>query len=129
MRILALGVRFTKLSQFGQEGLDLGCVLFDRIEFRPLKLRQILGVAIEDLKRKVNLGEAVIQEMKDKPPPKVVADPPGRVAEQEIGIKPKLPLFDSFDDLSFLFVVGGHREFIGRGGGKQNRPYFLNLPK
>ena len=75
-----------------------------------MKLRQVLRVAIEELERKVDLGEAVIQEMKDKPPPKVVADPPGRVAEQEIGIKPKLPLFDSFDDLSFSFVVAWHRD-------------------
>ena len=67
------------------------------------------------MKRKIDLLETVIQEVQDEP--------------KKVGIESQFSPFDSFDDLSFLFVVGGHREFIGRGGGKQNRPYFLNLPK
>ena len=69
-----------------------------------MKLGQILSVAIEELKRKVNLCEAVIDEVQDKP--------------QEIGVKAKLPFPDSLDDLGFCFVVGRHTLFIGRAGGR-----------
>jgi len=79
-------------------------VLLDGVEFRPLKLSQILCVAMQDLKRKVDLLEMVIQEVQDEP--------------KKVGIESKLSLFDSFNDLSFFFAVAGHREFIGRASEK-----------
>ena len=52
------------------------------------------------------MGETVIEEMKDEPPPE--ADPPGSVVEEEIRVKAKLFPLDSFNNRRFFFVVGGH---------------------
>ena len=73
-----------------------------------MKLSQILCVTIEELKRKVDLGEAVIDEVEDKP--------------QKIGIESKLSFPNPFDDLSFFLVVRGHVRGIGRGGKRVQRP-------
>ena len=87
--------------------MDLGRVFLDGGEFRPLKLSQILCVTIEELKRKVDLGEAVIDEVEDKP--------------QKIGIESKLSFPNPFDDLSFFLVVRGHVRGIGRDGRRVQR--------
>jgi len=81
-------------------------VLLEGGEFRPLRLGQVLCVAIQDLKRKNDLVETIIQEMKRQP--------------QEIGIKAKLSSFDPFNDLGFFFVIRGHTPFIGKAGGRFN---------
>ena len=69
MRILGLGWGFTKLSQFSQEGLDLSSlsachaqagVLLDGVKFRPLKLGQVLCVAIQEQSLSAGAGEGSI---------------------------------------------------------------------
>ena len=103
MRIF-LGPGFTECSQFLQERLDLGRVLFDGVELLFLKLGQVLRMAGKNLKGKVNLLETIVQKMEDKP--------------EEVRIEAEFSFSYPFDNLSFSFVVSRHLNLYRQGARK-----------